>query len=191
MENKPKSKLIPELFLTFFKIGAFTFGGGYAMIALIEREVAERKKYIPKEDILDIVAVAESTPGPIAINMATFVGYRTAGIAGAAAATLGVVLPSFVIIYILSFIIRQFAEFAPVKYAFCGIRAGVLALIVKAWISMFKACPKSVFSAIVAVVSFAVAAFTDISVIWVIAAAALAGLVYTAVRDRVGKGETK
>lgn len=186
--NKAKLRLVLELFLTFFKIGAFTFGGGYAMIALIESEIAEKRKYLSKEDILDIVAVSESTPGPIAVNMATFVGYRTAGVLGSAAATLGVVLPSFVIIYILSFVIRQFEEFKPVQYAFCGIRAGVLALIVKAWISMFKACPKSVFAYILAAAALIVATFVDISVLWVIVGCAVCGLVYSAVRERIGKG---
>lgn len=186
--NKTKGKLIFELFLTFFKIGAFTFGGGYAMIALIEREIAENRKYLSKEDILDIVAVAESTPGPIAINMATFVGYRTAGVLGSVAATLGVVLPSFVIIYVLSFIIRQFADFKPVKYAFCGIRAGVLALIVKAWISMFKACPKSLFAYVLALAALLVAVLVDVSVLWVILGCAVCGLVYYLVRERVGQG---
>lgn len=189
--EKSKFRLILELFLTFFKIGAFTFGGGYAMIALIEHEIAEKRGYLTKEDILDIVAVAESTPGPIAINMATFVGYRTAGVLGSAAATLGVVLPSFVIIYILSFVLRQFQEFKPVQYAFAGIRAGVLALIVKAWISMFKSCPKTVFSYIIAIASLIVAVFVDISVLWIIVGCAVCGLVYSIVRERAGKGETK
>ena len=89
-----------KLFLTFLKIGAFTFGGGYAMIPLISREAVENHKWIEDKDILDIVAIAESTPGPIAVNAATFVGYRVGGVLGAFCATLGVVLPSFVIIYI-------------------------------------------------------------------------------------------
>ena len=185
MTEKNKRRLAAELFLTFFKIGAVTFGGGYAMISLIEREIAEKKKYVSKKDILDIVAVAESTPGPIAINMATFVGFRTAGILGSAAATLGVVLPSFVIIFILSFVIRQFQSLDAVRYAFNGIRAGVLALIFKAWISMSKVCPRSVFSLIVAIAAFAVASFVDISVLWVVALSALCGFVYSTVRDRV------
>ena len=97
-----------SLFGTFFKIGAFTFGGGYAMIPLIQREVVEKRHWIEQSDILDIVAIAESTPGPIAINTATFVGYRTGGFLGAACATLGVVLPSFAVIFALSFVLRQF-----------------------------------------------------------------------------------
>ena len=101
MKNK-KLSLCFELFITFFKIGFFTFGGGYAMIPLIERETAEKKKWVTDNDILDIIAVAESTPGPIAINSATFVGYKTAGFWGSFFSTLGVVLPSFTIIYIIS-----------------------------------------------------------------------------------------
>ena len=190
-EAKSRARLALELFLVFFKIGAFTFGGGYAMIALIEREIAENKRYVTKKDILDIVAVAESTPGPIAINMATFVGYRTAGVPGSFAATLGVVLPSFCIIFALSFILRRFQDVKQVRWAFCGIRAGVLALIVKGWLSMFKACPKTVFSLVVALASFAVATFVDVSVLWVIAGAALCGLVYSIVRERAGKGAGK
>lgn len=189
--SKSRKRLVLELFLTFLKIGAFTFGGGYAMISIIEREIAENKKYVTRKDILDIVAVAESTPGPIAINMATFVGFRVAGTPGSAAATLGVVLPSFIIIYVLSFVLRQFQSLDIVRYAFHGIRAGVLALIVKGWISMTKACPRSVFSLIVAIVAFVFATFVNISVLWIIAAAAVCGLVYTVIRDRVGKGAGK
>jgi len=131
-----------DLFLTFFKIGAFTFGGGYAMVPLIKNEAADKKGWISETDMLDIIAIAESTPGPIAINSATFVGYKTAGVLGSACATLGVVLPSFIIISVLGTLLDRFSSLTPVKYAFTGIRAGVLALIIKALISMFKKCPK-------------------------------------------------
>ena len=97
-----KSKTVLELFLTLFKIGAFTFGGGYAMLALLESELVSKKKWIEKDEFLDMVAIAESTPGPIAINSATYIGYKRAGVLGSAAATLGVVLPSFIIIYVIS-----------------------------------------------------------------------------------------
>lgn len=194
-EKKSLFRLALEVFLVFFKIGAFTFGGGYAMIALIEREIAERKKYVTKKDILDIVAVAESTPGPIAINMATFVGYRTAGVPGSFAATLGVVLPSFCIIFALSFVLRQFQDVVQVRWAFNGIRAAVLALIIKGWVSMAKACPKSVFSLIIAITSFVCAVLFDkvfhFSLLWIIAGAALCGLVYTVVREKTEKGAKK
>ena len=107
---KNKWKTLWQVFATFFKIGAFTFGGGYAMIPLIQRETVDNHKWVTEDDILEIIAIAESTPGPIAINSATFVGYRTCGVLGSVAATLGVVLPSFAIIFALSFVLRQFQE---------------------------------------------------------------------------------
>ena len=125
-------KKIFELWWTFFKIGAFTFGGGYAMISLIQKETVENKKWITDDDILEIIAIAESTPGPIAINSATFVGFRVAGFWGSFFATLGMVMPSFVIISVLSRLVMQFSDIKAVQYAFFGIRAAVLALIIKA-----------------------------------------------------------
>ncbi len=176
MAKKENRKL--DLFLTFFKIGAFTFGGGYAMIPLIQKEVCENKKWLTDDDILEIVAIAESTPGPIAINSATFVGYRTAGILGAMCATLGVVLPSFFIITLISMVLREFSSYRAVKYAFFGIRAGVLALIIKALISMYKKCPKNIFAYCIAAAAFIFAAFTDINAVFIIIGCAVAGLIY-------------
>lgn len=131
-----------DLFLTFMKIGAFTFGGGYAMIPLIQREVCTNKKWMEEKDILEIVAIAESTPGHITINAATFVGYRTADFIGACLATLGVVLPSCLLISLISLVLHHFQELRAVKYTFMGIRAAVLALILKALWSMFKTAKK-------------------------------------------------
>ena len=173
---------ILQLFMTFMKIGGFTFGGGYAMIPLIQKETV--KKWITDDDILEIIAIAESTPGPIAINSATFVGYRTAGVLGSMAATLGVVLPSFVIITLISFVLTQFQELRAVQYAFFGIRAGVLALIVKAFWSMYKKCPKGMVSYIVWVFAFILSAFTDINVMVIIVCSALFGLGTTLVNKR-------
>ncbi|MBQ3230892.1 MAG: chromate transporter [Clostridia bacterium] len=171
-----KFKKCLTLFGTFFKIGAFTIGGGYAMLPLIQREVAEKHKWITESDMLDIVAIAESTPGPIAINTATFVGKRTAGFWGAFSATLGTVLPSFIIIIALSYILDVVAELEPVKFAFNGIRAGVIALIVKALWGMAKQCPRNLFSLIVAVLAFSIVLFLGVSVLYVILAGALIGL---------------
>ncbi|MGN1115771.1 MAG: chromate transporter [Candidatus Ornithomonoglobus sp.] len=181
-----KSKIIFHLFLTFLKIGAFTFGGGYAMIPLITQETVHKKKWIEEKDILDIVAVAESTPGPVAVNSATFVGYRVAGFAGAAAATFGVVLPSFIIIFIIAEVLRQFQDLRPVRYAFMGIRAGVLALIIRALISMYRQCPKGILSYILMGVSFLLAAVLDINVLIIIVGCALCGIVEAVI---IGKGE--
>ncbi len=177
-----------KLFITFFKIGAFTFGGGYAMIPLIQHEVSEKNKWITDEDILEIVAIAESTPGPIAINSATFVGYRVCGVLGSVAATLGVVLPSFMIILAISFVLAAFQELRAVQYAFMGIRAGVLALVLKALISMFKKCPKGWVSYTVIIFAALVGIFTDINVFLIIIASALFGLVtYSILRRRAEK----
>lgn len=180
-------KTVLTLFLTFFKIGAFTFGGGYAMIPLIQREIAEKRKWITDEDILEIIAIAESTPGPIAINSATFVGFKTAGFLGAFFSTLGVVLPSFVIISALSFVISEFEHLKPVQYAFFGIRAGVLALILKAFVNMYKACPKNIISYIIWALSFISVCFFDINVLWVIIVCAVIGLV----SSKIMKGTEK
>ncbi len=169
---------ILTLFTTFFKIGAFTFGGGYAMIPLIQREVVEKKNWMTDEDILDIVAIAETTPGPIAINSATFVGTKVAGFFGAACATLGVVLPSFIVITAVSYVLELFQSVQAVQFAFGGIRAGVIALVFKALISMYKKCPKDRISYIVAVFAFLAAVFIDISVIYVLIACAGIGLVW-------------
>ena len=131
-----------ELYVTFVKIGAFMFGGGYSMLPLLVRELVDRKKWCTEEEVLDYFSLAQCTPGVIAINSATFVGYKTAGVWGSLCATLGVVLPSFAIIALLGTLLDRFSGLKPVRYAFFGIRAGVLALIVKALLSMYKKCPK-------------------------------------------------
>lgn len=182
-----KAKTLWEIFITFLKIGAFTFGGGYAMIPVFQREMVENKKWITDDDILEIIAIAESTPGPIAINSATFIGYRVAGFFGAFFGTLGVVLPSFLIIFAISFVLRSFQEIQTVRYAFAGIRAGVLALIIKALWTMYKKAPHHLVSYIIMAGSFAVAAFTDINVLYIIIGCALLGLVYSVIADRRAK----
>lgn len=130
--------LIVELFLTFFKIGLFTFGGGYAMISIIEDNCVEQKKWISHDEMMDITVIAESTPGPIAINCATFVGYKIAGMFGAVAATLGVVLPSFVIIFVISTFLDNFLEIPFIANAFMGIKVAVGILIFNAGLTMLK-----------------------------------------------------
>ena len=174
--KKEKSRIL-KLFLTFLKIGAFTFGGGYAMIPLIQREVSEKEGWITDDDILEIIAIAESTPGPIAINSATFVGYKTCGFWGAFFATFGVVLPSFIIISLISLVLNQFQDNLAVQYAFNGIRAGVLALILKAFWTMYKKCPKGTVSYIVAAGSFIAAAIFNVNVLLVIIGCAVFGLI--------------
>jgi chromate transporter len=170
-----------ELFLTFMKIGAFTFGGGYAMIPLIQREVCDNKHWLNEDDILEVVAIAESTPGPVAINAATFVGYRTSGFLGACMATIGVVLPSFLIISLISMILMQFQSIRPVRYAFMGIRAAVLALILKALWMMFNQVKKKKkpFSYVIMGLSLVLTAFLKIDAVFVIIGCGLFGLIWS------------
>lgn len=172
-----KLKKLLQVFWTFFKIGAFTFGGGYAMIPLIQNEAVEKRHWVTDDDILEIVAIAESTPGPIAINSATFVGYRAAGVLGSVCGTLGVVLPSFVIILALSFVLQEFQALRAVQYAFFGIRAGVLALLIKALWTMYKKSPKGWPAYVVMGLSFLLTAVFSINVIFVIIGCAIFGLV--------------
>lgn len=166
-----------ELFKAFFRIGAFTFGGGLAMIPLIQKEAVETHEWITDEQLLEIVAIAESTPGPIAVNSATFVGYRTAGFWGSFCATLGVVLPSFLIISIIARVLDQFSEMKVFKYAFFGIRAGVLALVMQSLMKMYKKCPKSTVGYGIMAFAFLVATFVDINVIWIIICCGFVGVV--------------
>ena len=135
-----------NLFFTMLKIGLFTFGGGYAMIALLENEFVEKKKYMEKEEFLDMVAIAESTPGPIAINAATYIGYKKAGVIGSVMATVGVCIPSFVIIYAISLFFDAFLSFKLVEYAFRGIQVCVVYLIFSAGLKMLGQMKKTAFS---------------------------------------------
>ena len=173
-----------EMFLTMLKVGLFTFGGGYAMIALLERELVEKREYIGSEEFLDVVAIAESTPGPIAINAATYVGYKRLGFFGAALATLGVCIPSFVIIYLISLFFDEFLSLAPVANAFRGIQVAVVYLILSAGIKMLRKMKKtplsvSVFSSVlVAMILLSLFAVKFSTVIFIIASGSVGLAVY-------------
>ena len=146
MENR---KGYLSLFLTMLKIGLFTFGGGYAMIALLENEFVEKKKWIEKDEFLDVAAIAESTPGPIAINAATYIGYKNAGIIGSIMATLGICIPSFIIIYTISLFFDAFLSLTLVAYAFKGIQICVVYLILTAGLKMLAHMKKNAFNMII------------------------------------------
>ncbi len=184
---KQKWKTVFQVFLSFLKIGGFTFGGGYAMIPLIQKEAVEKRKWVTDEDILDIITIAESTPGPIAINSATFVGYKAAGVLGSAFATLGVVLPSFVIILLISFVLTQFQSVREVQYALSGIRVGVLALLVKALWSMYQKSPKGWPAYVAMAAALILTTVFDGIVIFVIIGCALFGLVTSRLLERRSK----
>lgn len=141
-----EAKSLGTLFFTFFKIGLFTFGGGYAMIALLEEEFIQRRKWLDKDEFLDMAAIAESTPGPVAINSATYLGYKLAKVPGAVTATVAVCLPSFLIIYAISLFFEQFTQLTVIANAFKGIQVCVIYLIFSAGVRMLKALDKSPFA---------------------------------------------
>ena len=134
------------LFLNMLKIGLFTFGGGYAMIALLEHEAVEKKRWMTKEEFMDMAAIAESTPGSIAVNAATYIGWKLGGFWGAATATLGICLPSFVIIFIISLVFDRFLSLKFVAYAFRGVQMGVVYLIFSAGWKLLKGLEKTAFN---------------------------------------------
>lgn len=186
-----------KLFLTMLKIGLFTFGGGYAMIALLENEFIEKKKYIEKDEFLDMVAIAESTPGPIAINAATYIGYKRAGVLGSAMATVGVCIPSFVIIYAISLFFDAFLSVGLVEYAFRGIQVCVVYLIFSAGLKLLGQMKKTALSVtIVSAVVLCMLLFSlfavKFSTILYILICGLAGIViYLLKQMRQKKEETK
>ena len=182
-----------RLFFTFLKIGAFTFGGGYAMIALLETEFIDRKKWMTREEFLDMVAIAESTPGPVAINSATYIGYKVAGVAGAALATLAVSLPSFIIIYLISRFFDRFLALEWVARAFRGIQVCVVYLILTAGLDMLKSLRRDALSLVIFFCVLAVmTAFSIFSVgfssIFYILISGLVGLTAYSLRRLSGKG---
>lgn len=189
MEKREKATFceILTLFWTFLKIGLFTFGGGYAMIPMIEKELVEKKGWITSDEISDMVAIAEATPGPIAVNTATFVGYKKGGFWGSFFSTLGLVIPSFVVIIVISVFLSYVSGNVWVESAFKGIRAGVVALVINAGIKMTKQVEKAVATVILTVAAFALATFTGVDVVWIIIAGGLFGVIYQSVAARKSK----
>ena len=186
--------MLTTLFLTFAKIGLFTFGGGYAMLSVIEHICITQKQWITHDDLSHVTVIAESTPGPIAINCATFIGYRQKGFLGAVAATLGVILPSFVIIFLISLFLDRFLEIAWVASAFKGIRVAVGILIVDVAVRMIRKMPKDKLRIAILAFSFAIMLLINIfswkiSTIILLLAAALVSLFAFLLRSRLsGKG---
>ena len=191
-----KKGIIADLFTTFAKIGLFTFGGGYAMIALIENECVEKKGWITTDDLSTVTAIAESTPGPIAINCATFTGYMQAGFAGAVSATFGMITPSFLIIYLISMFFDNFLEITFIASAFKGIKIAVGILIFQAAVNMIKKMKKKLrprlfmitaFSAMMVINIFAV----RFSTIWLLIIAAVTNVVIYQITAMKNKKEAK
>ena len=143
-----------DLFFTFCRIGGLTFGGGYAMLPMIQKEIVEEKKWATEEEVLDYYAVGQCTPGIIAVNTATFIGYKVQGIIGAIVATLGVVFPSLIIITIIAALLKNFASYAIIQHAFSGIRVVVIALIISAILKLAKTSIKNSITLIIAILAF-------------------------------------
>lgn len=166
-----------DLFWTFCKIGALTFGGGYAMLPLIQREIVENKKWSTEREILDYYAVGQCTPGVIAVNTATFIGFKLKGIIGGIVATLGVVFPSLIIILIIASFLQSFADLSIVQSAFAGIRVAVVALIITTVIKLLKSSIKDYLGVIIAIIAFIISAFIGLSPAYVVIAAGLTGFI--------------
>lgn len=171
-----------DLFWTFCKIGALTFGGGYAMLPIIQREIVENKKWSTDKEILDYYAVGQCTPGVIAVNTATFIGYKLRGITGGIIATIGVVFPSLIIILTIASFLQNFADMAIVQSAFAGIRVAVVALIITTVIKLLKSSIKDYLGIIIAILTFIISAFLGLSPVYVVIAAGLTGFIFKYIR---------
>ena len=185
--------ILPDLFLTFAKIGLFTFGGGYAMISLIENSCVEKKGWITHDEMMNVTVIAESTPGPIAINCATFVGYKQKGLIGAIAATIGMVLPSFSIIFLISMFLDNFLEIAWIAHAFMGVKIAVGILILDAAIKMIGKMQKKPIPLTIMACAFLAMLLTDIfalhvSSVTLMLAAAAVSLATCLAGQRLKKG---
>jgi len=176
--KKTKAALLWDLFITFFKIGAFTIGGGLAMLPLIEREISEKKKYISREEIVDAFAVSQSLPGVIAINSGIYIGYRVAGIAGAVVTALGVILPSFITILAIAILFNTVSGNVYVNKALTGVKAGVAGIIAVTVVRLGRTVIRDLFSIVLAVLAFVLTAWLGVSIAFIIAGGALVGLVY-------------
>lgn len=174
--TSPDTNFLWTLFLTFFKIGACTFGGGYAMLPIIHREVVEHHQWISEEEMLDLLAISESTPGPISINSATFIGYRQGGLLGAIIATLGTCLPSFIIISVIAPFYAQFKEIPWIFYAFEGIKSAVIILMISAIVKLLNHCKTTFLSLCLTIGAFVFSACLHADVILILITAAPIGM---------------
>ena len=174
-EIKEKLKIALHLFALFFKIGLFSFGGGYAMFTMIEREVVDKHKYLTKSELMDVFAIAESTPGAVAVNVATFVGYKNRGVLGAIFSTAGMIFPSLIIITMIAAFLQNFAELEIVKHAFAGIRVCVGVLVLNAVQPLWKKGVVDKATMVIALVVFLGMLLLDFSPIFFVIGAGLAG----------------
>ena len=172
-------KNLLQLFIAFFKVGLFTFGGGYAMLPMLQREIVDRHGWVTEEEILDYYAIGQCTPGVIAVNTATFVGTKLKGALGGAVATVAVVFPSLIIITLISSVLKNFAEYAVVQHAFAGIRVAVGVLVVGSVWKLYRKGVKGALSNGIFAASMLLVALLDISPVYVVLAALLLGIIKT------------
>ncbi|MDD3244001.1 MAG: chromate transporter [Eubacteriales bacterium] len=173
-----------NLFAMFFRIGGLTFGGGYAMLPMLQKELVEDRQLLTTEEIMDYYAIGQCTPGIIAVNTATFVGYKLKGVPGAIIATLGVVAPSLVIITVIAAFIKNFASYPAVQHALAGIRVAVAALVTNAVIKLWKSGVKDWIGIVLCVLGCGLSLFTSISPIFVVIGAALVGIAVQSMKQR-------
>lgn len=178
--------LYVDLFLTFARIGAFTFGGGYAMLPLIQREVVEKKHWASEDEVMDYYAVGQCTPGVIAVNTATFIGYYQKGIFGGICATLGVITPSIIIILVIASLLTTFSSYALVQHALSGIRIGVCVLMLNALIKLFKNGIKDYYGLLLFIIAFVATYFNLLSTIIIVICAASFGILIMHIKQRGG-----
>lgn len=183
-EMRDLMKIYWELICAFMRIGAFTFGGGYAMLPLIQKEIVDKKRWATEEEIMDYYAVSQCTPGIIMVNTATFIGYYLKGIPGAIVATLSVVTPSIVIISLIASILTTYSSLAIVQHALAGIRVAVCVLVLNAVIKLWKNGIKDAYGIIVFAFVLAAVSFTSISTVIIVILSAVAGLIYTTLKQR-------
>lgn len=183
-EKKGFLKNLFELFLVFFKIGAFTFGGGLAMLPILERDLVDRLKWTSREELMDFYAISQSTPGIVAVNVATFIGYKRCGIIGGIIGTLGVVTPSIIIITLIALFLQNFMDIQWVQKAMAGINVAVAALLTKAVWTFAQKGVKNILSFILFIVAFVLMAFFNVNTIFIIVGSALVGIISHVIINR-------
>ena len=189
--NENKKGIYADLFLTFAKVGVMTFGGGYAMLPILQREVCDNKKWATEEEIMDYYAIGQCTPGVIAVNTATFIGNKYRGILGGIVATLGLVFPSLVIIGLIATLITTFSDLEWVQHAFAGIRVCVCILIINATLKLWKKAIVDKLTLILFIIIFAASVFFDLSPIVYVVGAAIVGMIFQLVILKKNKKEEK
>lgn len=190
MDKKEFFKILINLFMSFFKIGLFTIGGGLAMIPMMEKELINKKRWINDEELLDYYAVSQSTPGIIAVNVATFVGYKQAGIIGGIFATLGIVTPSWIIITILAFFINSISDYPMVQKALKGINVAVASLLTSVIINFSKKTIKNFYNGLFMFLAFVLVFFLKVPSYWIIISAIIMGILIVLVQDKIKAKKT-